>query len=166
MKTNSYELCNTRVTYDYEAYKDYCYNNGIEPGDKYSNEYYGWLNDAHNREWCDFVENLSCSESNLTPVIITGQVGLWDGTHDVYSIRCDTILDAVKKCFSTCDDIHVSMDNGVIKVSAYHHDGTNTFEIHKLSSKGLKATSKWENLKQYKIAPKGYWFAKFHGYIF
>lgn len=164
--TRRYMLCNTMEIPTYEDYKMYCEDMEKTPGSEGSTDYWNWVSDMQSMEWEDLEINLKSSSVNDTPVIVVGSVGRWNGTFEIYPVRCETIWEAIQKCGDGASDIKVECQEGVIYVSAFHHDGSNDFEIHKLSKKGLAASNKWYE----KIAPnKDYrdeWLAKFKGFLY
>lgn len=161
-------LCDTlHSEYEYSEYVDFCECNGVKPAEDDSYEFLSWCREEQLREWEDLHLNLKHSKNNDTTVIITGGVGTWQGRKDIYPVVMYDIASALEKCLGSCDDIKVELEDGLIHVYAYHHDGTNCFTISKFSKKGLKAL---ENAEIYDNVlysePKNYWFAKFTGYLF
>lgn len=161
----------------YEDYVENCAINNCTPDTENSDDYWNWISETSNMYIDDFFTNLRCMK-NDDPVIITGSLGLWNGRKDIYPVlmestgwekdqtgKCsfaeNALSKAIKKCISGMDDFKVEYSEGVIVVHAYHHDGTNIFEIHKLSTLGKKAAfNASDNGKR--INPKGYWFAKYN----
>ena len=171
---------------EYKDYLEFCEDNDIEPADEDSMDYYDWLNDTTNMYIDDFFTNLVWSKIDY-PVMITGDLGLWNGRPSIVPVRVDSsnyathytnfkgecvayhkahyeepsIWKAIKKCVSgrSIDDFKVRYNDGVIEVDAMHHDGTNTFYIHKLSKKGLERAESFENRYE-DYEPKDYWFSR------
>ena len=99
----------------------------------------------------------SCKEYNV-PVAITGTLGLWDGDHDIWPRKMESVYDAIRKCVG--GDIEwatVMYDDGVITVDAYHHDGCNHFIIKALSKKGI--TKQFAEYKDYDFKRLPYLYA-------
>lgn len=163
----------------YEEYVEFCTDNGIEYGDENSNDFYKWVGDTQ-RDWCDcFVSNMGCSKIDY-PLMITGHLGLWNGTPEIYPVYIESsdygrkfsngttgwfnpsIKKAVEKCMfgNSIIDADVHFDNGVIVINAHHHDGCNTFYVRKLSKKGIAAVQAASNRGEDIYFPKDYWFAK------
>lgn len=92
------------------------------------------------------------------PVLITGRLGLWNSSPTIVPKRYDTVIEAIRACVDNMDGYKVSYENGILYVDAYHHDGCNTFEIHKLSKQGRNLTED----TFYNREPKNYWFGKFY----
>jgi hypothetical protein len=68
-------------------------------------------------------------KNKLDGYVITGQLGLWTGTHNIYPTYCATLETALMKCANRMDHFRVDINNGVITAYCYHHDGTNVLEI-------------------------------------
>lgn len=160
-----YTICDTMETPDYSSYLEYCEANEFEPQGENSNDYWDFVSDCRTMEIEDMRDNMKYSKQCNEPVLITGSLGLWNGSPSIYPTRCETLYEAIQRCFGSCDDLKVEYENGVVYVKAYHHDGTNCFEIHKLSKKGIDATDSWFGATK-DTEVKGYWLAKFHGYLY
>jgi hypothetical protein len=94
-------------------------------------------------------------------------LGLWDGDKAIYPVRMNNVQDAIRRCIGNdIESIKVEYVDGVIKVSAYHHDGTNRFTIYRLTKKGVKATDCWFGGVCPNNEIKGYWLAKYKGYLY
>lgn len=162
-KLKSYTLCDTRYEVSYESYVDYCECNEVEPQGEDSEDFYDYVALMQTEEWTDLKTNLKYAkgESN-EPCVILGSIGTWQGNREIQAVVCDNVLDAITKCFGSCDDMDARMKKGVIEVNAYHHDGTNSFEIYKLSKKGIDAYNRNSDLEEV----KDYMLAKYHDYLF
>jgi len=158
-KFNKYNVLDTTVSFTYQDYVENCEDIEEEPAPENSAEFLLWCADMRENYYLDDLANLRCSK-DMCPCLITGSLGLWWGHPDIEPVLCPDIESAVKKCFGSCDDIRVEFEDGVYTCYAMHHDGTNVFEVRKLSKKGLKATENGLNGK----TPKTYWFCKFIGY--
>jgi len=102
-------------------------NDWYDPEGGYNPDY----EDCANMFWED-IQKFD-SETKLNGFLITGQLGLWHGRPDVCPVIAETLETALRKCWSSCDDFRVDYCNGVITCFAYHHDGTNIFEIRGIS---------------------------------
>ena len=51
----------------------------------------------------------------------------------------------MNKCASKADDLYVSVNDNIIDVKAYHHDGTNSFEIRLLNDDDYDCVMHWED---------------------
>ena len=132
-------LTNSTDGFDYDEYVDFCEVNGIEPQGEDSDAFYEWCEEESQVNFeCDMENIKDCKQYNV-PVVVTGSLGLWDGRHEIVPTRMDSVYDAIQKCIS--NDIcyvDVEYNDGEIKVSAAHHDGTNHFTINALSKKGIE----------------------------
>lgn len=160
----------------YEDYVEGCEINEVTPATENSDDYWEWISETVNMYIDDFFTNVNCMK-NDSPVIITGSLGLWNGRKEIYPMLIESsdptpdsngkvyfaekaLCKAIKKCVTGMDDFKVEYSEGVIVVHGYHHDGTNIFEIHKLSTQGKAAALKQsENGKQ--LNPKKYWYAQY-----
>lgn len=69
------------------------------------------------------------------PVVIIGNLGLWNGPHKVIPTKCKSIIEAIYRCIKEMDEVEIYEDAyGNLKVDAYHHDGTNHFTIKKFEN--------------------------------
>ena len=159
----------------YQDYVEFCEANEITPEPEDSSDYYEWEAEETQRFAEDFFENLRYVKFD-TPVIITGSLGLWNGTKEIYPLvvessdycqlpsgkwgyRNPSLYNAVMKCINGMDGFKVELSEGEIIVHGYHHDGTNIFTISKLSKKGidpvLRAVEEGKHLQV-----KNYWIGK------
>lgn len=159
-KNVQYVMCDTTEIFPYESYVEECKINGIEPEDEDSSDYWEWVGETQTRYYQDELLNLAYFKDKDAPCLITGTLGLWNGNPDIYPTYCNNVREAIKKCFRSGDDIKLSYNNGVYECEVYHHDGTNSFCIHKLSKRGLQVVEAWgTNAKECEV--KDYWFVKF-----
>lgn len=110
--------------------------------------------------WDDFILGIAFSNLTDVKVVVQGTLGLWNGTKVIYPVVCKDLSIAILKCVNNADSIKIELENGIVKVSATHHDGTNNFTIQPLSKKGLGAIDKIVDT----VNP--IWVKKFVGYLF
>lgn len=122
--------------YSYEEYVENCEDNGIEPAEEGSDAYWSWIEDMISDDVECFFDNLKYSDVNKQAVVISGHLGLWWGSPTIQEEMCDSLSEAVKKCWGDCDAVEVTSFNGSVRVRAMHHDGTNCFEIRPLTERG------------------------------
>ena len=150
----------------YEDYLEMCKEMDMKPKEEGSAEQIEEVIEYMNDDFGDFKSNLEYSKWNV-PCMITGSLGLWSGRPTIAPVLCDNLVEAIEKCFGSCDDLEVNLENGHLEVLAKHHDGTNCFEIHILSKKGLREVERpkytWYG-EDYE--PKPYWFKNIYGYLF
>lgn len=75
--------------------------------------------------------------------IICGCVGRWDGKHTAGYVF-NNFDDMFFKATRDCDYIKMWDENGHFYLKCSHHDGTNLFQIKRLSYKGYEFIDKWE----------------------
>ena len=128
----------TEEAFTYEDYLAWCEENDITPCGEDSGDFYDWREEEARNNWDADLMNIEyCKEYNV-PVVIRGELGLWDGKHTILPERKESVIDAIERCVGG-GDIHnalVEWNDGVITVEAYHHDGCNIFTISALSKKG------------------------------
>lgn len=149
----------------YEDYLEYCEDMEIDPAEDESPEFYDWAYHMIELDWEDFQANMKYSPFAKLPCMITGCLGLWNGRPTIVPVKCDNIMDAIERCVSGGDDAEVILKDGYIEVLSKHHDGTNIFEVHLLSKKGIeRAECSDRNWDDYNIKP--YWFKNIYGYLY
>lgn len=114
--------------YSYEDYKQWCEDNEVGADVE-----------------CLF-ENLKYSDCGKIPVVISGRLGLWWGRPTIEEVMCDSLGEAVKKCWGDCDAVQVTSKGGVVYVVAMHHDGRNCFEIRPLTERGIEKMREGEDI--------------------
>lgn len=154
------------LNFDYKDYVAECEDNGKTPCEENSDGYWKWIYNQTEMEWDDFLDNIKYSEYYNCPFMITGTLGLWMGNRDILPVYCNNLYDAITKCLccSSINDWDIHQENGYIVVNAHHHDGTNSFEIHLLSKKGMNEVERNKYLYE-DYEPKPYWFKNIYGYI-
>ena len=68
--------------------------------------------------------------------LLTGSIGRWDG-----NCRGGYIFNTFEefcRCFRDCDYIEITDDAGHLKVKCSHHDGTNFYEVKRVSDFGYE----------------------------
>lgn len=161
-KKVSYELIDTTYIPEYEEYVENCEINDREPDEEGSEDYWDFVYETQQENYDCEISNLKWSDDYKHRCVITGAMGLWWGRPTIKPVLCENVVKAIKKCFGSCDDLRVKFEDGVYVVHALHHDGTNCFEIHKLSKKGEAVAKKWDNGETLDEV-KPHWFAKFKG---
>jgi len=148
-------LFDSFMDFDKDAIVNFCEANDINVPNEGSDEEYRIKAELLEFAEDDLInETLSCCD---VPVLVTGRLGLWNSSPYIIPKRYETAVDALRACVSNMDGYKVTLEKGEIKVYAYHHDGCNTFIIHKLSRQGRNLTED----TFYTKTPKPYWFGKF-----
>ena len=154
--------------YSYEEYKEMCEECGWECHEEGSTGYWRDMAELTESDWDAFKGNMEYSKYKGQPCMITGALGLWNGHPTIVPVKCDDIMEAIEKCLDNnySFEYEILLKDGHIEVNVSHHDGTNCFEIHLLSKKGIKESSRpiyeWE--KDYE--PKRWWFKNIYGYLY
>lgn len=149
----------------YQDYLEWCEEMDVEPAEDESQEFIDWCIRECECDWDDFKANMKYSAYANAPCMITGALGLWWGRPTIKPVYCGSIIEAIEKCSDSCDDIEVKLEDGHLEVLAKHHDGTNVFEIHILSKKGIERVACADrNYDDYDIKP--YWFKNIYGYLY
>lgn len=152
-------------------YKDYakmCREEDVRPKPKDSQAYYDDIAERTEMELDDFKSNLECSENNK-PCMLTGSDGLWDGRHTLCPVKYNSLLEGIEDIMrrAVCDDWEIILTEGYLELRGLHHDGTNVYELHLLSAKGLKEVERpkytWEG---HDYNPKPDWYRKIYGWLF
>lgn len=140
--------------YMYEDYLDFCLDNDIEPEGENSAAFYNWCNETALIDYEADIENIKYCKQYNVPVIITGELGLWNGNFEIEAVRKESVYDAIQRCIGRdIINVEIFFDNGEIEVNAYHHDGCNTFTIKALSKKGIAKRSGDYNKQDTKRLP-------------
>ena len=131
--------------FEYESYEEFCEGNGYEPQGKDSSDFFQWCGEEAEEQFNNDMDEIRhCKEYNV-PCIITGHLGLWDGSHEIVPVRMDTIYDAINKCYGRDgEELQVNYEDGKIAVYVSHHDGTNVFFIYALTESGEKKIEDYE----------------------
>lgn len=118
----------------YEEYRDWCEMNGIGYGEKDSEEFVRWCIDNSRADIVDLLEEAGSGSLEGT-YIITGRLGLWNGHPHIRLMKVSGLRNALRMCFGETDDqkVEISDDGKTIRISAMHHDGTNSFEVRALA---------------------------------
>jgi hypothetical protein len=123
-----------------------CYNNGsknsvftphFEPDADWIADFGEWNGEANpnyefdREEFWEQVKDFD-KKCKLTGFIVTGCLGLWNGSPNIYPHYFPLLYDALKACLGrSIDDITILENSkGEIIVRAYHHDGTNYYTIY------------------------------------
>jgi hypothetical protein len=97
------------------------------------NDVYEELQFQNDINWEDFqieLEGFLIGHSWL----VMGSVGLWTGRHSAGKV----ISSFVELCdvWKDCDYLNIYDENGHLYIECSHHDGTNYFELKRLTDKG------------------------------
>ena len=86
--------------------------------------------------WQDFRYELEKFFDKGNAWLLTGTLGLWDG-------KCNggfifNTFDEFTRCLKDCDYVEITDEKGHLFVTCSHHDGTNCFEIKRISDFGYE----------------------------
>lgn len=101
------------------------------------------ISDIDASNYDDEMERLGEFFDDGSTWILIGTSGRWDGTYDVGTIFTD-FVSTFRKAIQDCDYIKLYDENGHFYLTCSHHDGTNHYEIKKLTEKGVKYLENWE----------------------
>lgn len=88
-----------------------------------------------NDSWSIFRDELSDFIQKNDSFLLMGTVELWTGKHAGGFIFSD--IDELSKAWKDCEYIEFYDENGHMFLRCSHHDGTNLYEIKKISRRGL-----------------------------
>lgn len=80
--------------------------------------------------------------------IISGVVERWDRNYPAGHVFRE-FTDAYYKATVDCDYVRIYEEAGHLYLTCSHHDGTNQFEIRKLTEKGIKYLENYESGRNY-----------------
>ena len=141
MKTKTTVFYNDTETESFEATKNYLFETFAEEEGWESEDdipdcvVYHEMDENRRREWDDFradMEYIFEKDSYL----LTGTCGRWDGPAQggkfIHSF--DDLLD----CIRHLDYVKFYDENGHFYIYGYHHDGSDHYELKRLTSKGYE----------------------------
>ena len=121
---------------DWLSIENYAECNDIEPGDAEDDPYYyDWVNFCLQNNWEDFAAAVKKHLSDSL-CVVTGDLGLWNGSHEIVPEICGDTFEALEKCFDLRGDHSETVaieEDGSLSVSVQHHDGCNRFTLHKVA---------------------------------
>ena len=152
---NIHTLFSTRyVAYPYSEYVEYCEINESEPGEEWSQEYWDWVSDCIREDYDLLQEELSAGKYGDKFFAVYGVLGLWDGKHEICPNPqiSEGLVPTIKKCYGrSIDDFEVLFDetDGKIIIKAYHHDGTNVFELRHCTARWNKEKDEYSLMRTF-----------------
>ena len=93
-------------------------------------------------EWSDTKDVIDSFFEDGT-YILRGTSGRWDGAHEAGTIFTD-FWDVYYKATESCDYVELYDENGHFYLQCSHHDGTNHYEIRRLTDKGKEYFENWK----------------------
>lgn len=139
-KPKTYTLLNSDITkYSYEYYVQCCEANDIEPVEEDSSEFWDWCAQEARYDYDASKDNLAACKLKDRLFAVTGKLGLWWGQPDIVQQTCKGLLECIEKCNGRdINDIEAVLDTvaGCVTVRAFHHDGTNVYNLWLLNKNG------------------------------
>lgn len=136
MARRNYVLFNNYEGYDFDEYK----MEGIR--EDISDELIWFeIDDAQGEDWDNMKRQLE-DDFDDSQVLVVGTTGLWNGNFSAGKL-CKSIEDALDKAFVDCEYKKVWYEKGHLYLEGTHHDGTNTYEVKKVTDKGLDYYDNW-----------------------
>lgn len=107
-----------------------------------------WVGQLISDDCQDFWNNLlRVKKGNyIDYYVVTGTLGLWNCRPQVYD-TFESLYEACSKCATDAYDIIVKCDGQKIDFDCMHHDGTNTFEIRRISWEDKEKIDWWDDEK-------------------
>lgn len=94
-----------------------------------------------NQDWECFIDEITCNNLGTLECVIEGVLGLWDGKHTIIPTN-DILTNCITRCIGDSDEVEIYEEDGILKIDAYHHDGTNHFTINLESGLPLNLMNK------------------------
>lgn len=102
---------------------------------------YEVANDMLYEDW-SYIRKQIVYAINMNAVVVTGELGRWDGRHAIGEYF-DDIENALDKILNSADDFSVDLEYGTLVVRTYDHDGSSIFYITMLSEEGKWFYEDW-----------------------
>lgn len=122
-----------------------------DDGDVSDDDVWACVYDIDHEDYNDTIDKLKefFSTEDHVPYratfIIFGSIGRWDGTSSGFDVfRGEDFASAFYKATKDCDYIKVWDENGHLYIKCSHHDGTNNYEIKRLTERGEAYFENWD----------------------
>ena len=102
------------------------------------------LEEVNDGYWEDEHELLKIFFDGSEQYLIRGYVGRWNGSYEAGRVF-DDFDEMFCQAVRDCEYWKIWDENGHLYLKCSHHDGTNSFEIKRLTRKGAAFLEKWEN---------------------
>ena len=86
--------------------------------------------------WNDVKYELKEFFDKGTAWLLTGSIGAWNGRFDGGFIF--NTFDEFTRCFTKCDYVKITDNKGHLEIKCSHHDGTNCYEVKRISDFGYE----------------------------
>ena len=125
----------------FEDAKEYLVENGADEEDITDEEIWSEIYFQDELNWEAEKEMLNNFFEGAT-WILQGYSGRWNGRCKGGYIFTD-FEDMFYKAVKDCDYIHIFDENGHLFLKCSHHDGTNIYEIKKMTQQGIDYLDRW-----------------------
>ena len=141
MKTKTTVFYNDTESASFEATKNYLFETYAEEEGWISEDdipdcvVYHEMEEERRREWDDFKAAMEYV-FNKDSYLLTGTCGRWDGP--AQGGKFIHSLDDLLECIKHLDYVKFYDENGHFFIKGYHHDGSDSYEMKKLTKKGYE----------------------------
>lgn len=124
--------------YDWQETKQSLIENGMNESEITDQDIQNEIEQQLSFDYDDFMERVkNFDKKHHKKILITGRLGLWNGSPDVRDIE-NTLLEAITKCLEDTNTIYTQTTKSTLEIKASHHDGSNCFKLYAITSKGEK----------------------------
>ena len=141
MKTKTTVFYNDTESASFEATKNYLFETYAEEEGWISENdipdciVYHEMEEERRREWDDFKADMEYV-FNKDSYLLTGTCGRWNGP--AQGGKFIHSLDDLLECIKHLDYVKFYDENGHFFIKGYHHDGSDSYEMKKLTKKGYE----------------------------
>ena len=128
----------------WEKYEEFAREELAESGNKNpsNSEIWDIISEQDAIAWQDEKERLIDFFSG-EKWILRGTVGRWNGSFEAGTVF-DDFVEMFYKITRSCDYFSLYDENGHMYLECSHHDGTNKYEIKKITDRGIDYLGNWE----------------------
>lgn len=148
MARKNYVLFDNYNDYDFDEIKK-----EMETADEceYSDDYIWFvIYNNQSEDWDNMRRQLE-DDFGDSQLLVVGTVGLWDGNFAAGKLCKDT-NEIFLGTLTDCDYKKVWYEKGHLYIMGSHHDGTNWYEIKKVTDRGLNYYDNWNYSQDHRIA--------------
>lgn len=121
--------------YTKESFVDYCTGCETEYDAESEADWLEWATYESESDIDAFIENVRYLYFDK-PVVVDGNLGLWDGRKEVEQTYFDNPIDAVYACINNANAVIIDKVGNHIEIISLHHDGRNYFTLTFLNGTG------------------------------
>lgn len=162
-ETEKISLFNTEYNGDLrKLYEEDCRESGYEP--EPDGEWQWWSDLVWDIYWPDFKYEMKQLSKKYDYFLCVGSCGLWNGRSEGGAVS-DDLLGLIECIAGNCDDFEITLEDGYLSFSGYHHDGSNYYEIYALNKRANRTIDSYggdltANRELNEKLCKPYYFAK------